>query len=137
MSSYEPLMPTRPIMDEDPLDAQGRPHGHGDRRISLLMAMPQNRLTHAEVVVCEVWCPVDVAHLPGMADDCSLPNLVAVGLVSCDVAHLPGMDELCDRYAVSCLAGIEFGCLSGHCRLMFLRSAHNADLPKSVCILPD
>ncbi|GMH12953.1 hypothetical protein Nepgr_014794 [Nepenthes gracilis] len=30
-----------------------------------------------------------------------------------DVAHSPDMDELRDRYTVSCLASIEFGCLVG------------------------
>ncbi|GMH24444.1 hypothetical protein Nepgr_026287 [Nepenthes gracilis] len=76
-------------------------------------------------------CPADVAHLLGMADDCSLLGLVLLPVwCHADMVHLPGMDEFRDWHAVSCLAGMEFGCLVGLPCYSFCRITPNDDLPK-------
>ncbi|GMH23601.1 hypothetical protein Nepgr_025444 [Nepenthes gracilis] len=87
------------------------------------------RFGYLPVLVCPVWCLADVAHLPGMANDCSLPGLVLLPVwCHADVAHLPDMDELRDRYAVSCLACMEFCYLVGLSCYAFRRIA-----PMMIC----
>ncbi|GMH02074.1 hypothetical protein Nepgr_003913 [Nepenthes gracilis] len=69
-----------------------------------------------KVVVCPVWCPKVVAHLPGMADVYFGWFGVAASLVSCLYGPFAW-------YAVSCLASMELACLEGLPHYAFCRNA--------------